>query len=221
MHLSHDFAILFDMDGVIVDSNPAHKIALKQFCTKHGFDLSEEYLLQHIYGRTNRQWLTQVFGELPPATLAAYAEEKEALYRTLYAADIRPVSGLVEFLESLDHHGIARAIGTSAPPANVSFTLEHTGIKRFFNTIIDETQVSRGKPDPEIYLKAAAALNQLPERCVVIEDSLSGIEAGKAAGARVIAITTTHTPAEVQHADMIISDFTELSVDGIRSLIKQ
>lgn len=203
-------AFLFDMDGVIIDSNPFHKIALKQFCKKYGYDLDEELLREKIYGRTNKDWLTNLFGDLESAKLKAYADEKEQLFRDIYANDIKPVDGLREFLIKLDEYNIARAIATSAPRANVDFTLEKTGIQKYFDTILDDSFVTEGKPNPQIYLKTAAALNFKPEHCIVIEDSLSGVMAGKNAGCKVIGITTTHTEEELSETDLIIKNFEEL-----------
>lgn len=200
-------AFLFDMDGVIIDSNPVHKVALKQFCSKYGFELSEEHLRERIYGRTNKDWIPALFGALSPEKVAAYAWEKEALFRELYTETIAPLAGLTDFLAKLDEHRIGRAIATSAPRENVDFTLEKTGISRFFETILDESFVSRGKPDPEIYLKTAAALGYRPGDCIVLEDSLSGVKSGKAAGCKVVALSTTHTAEELNEADLVIEDF--------------
>ena len=91
-------AFIFDMDGVIVDSNPTHKIALKQFCAKHGYELTEQQLREKIYGRTNRDWLLNLFGDLSEETIREFAAEKESLFRELYH-DIKPVEGLVSFLQ--------------------------------------------------------------------------------------------------------------------------
>lgn len=203
-------AFLFDMDGVIVDSNPFHKIALKQFCKKYGHDLDETQLLEKIYGRTNKDWLKNVFGELDPATMKKYADEKELLFRELYKNDIQPVDGLLNFLDRLNELKVAKAIATSAPIENVEFTLSKTGMKKYFATILDESFVSKGKPDPEIYLKTAAALGFAPENCIVIEDSLSGIKAGKNAGCKVVGITTTHTKEEMTETDLVIHNFVDL-----------
>ncbi len=214
------FAIIFDMDGVIVDSNPYHKVALKQFCKKCGFELTDEQLLQKIYGRTNREWITNLMGILPEEMILAYAEEKEDLYRHIFATDIKPVKGLIEFLDRLDHHQIARAIGTSAPQSNVEFTLSKTKTSRYFNIILNDTSITHSKPHPEIYLKAAKALGLPNSQCIVIEDSLSGVEAGQAAGSKVIGITTTHSRKELAHTDLVIDDFEELSIGMLEDLIK-
>jgi len=205
-----EVAFLFDMDGVIIDSNPFHKIALKQFCKKYGYDLTEEQLLQRIYGRTNKDWITNVFGSLAPDRLRMYADEKELLFRELYAADVKPVEGLIPFLEKMKMQNFERAIATSAPRGNVDFTLDKTGTRKFFTTVLDEAHVTHGKPNPEIYLKTAAAIGYAPERCIVIEDSLSGVKAGKSAGCKVIGITTTHSASELSETDLIIENFNGL-----------
>jgi len=203
-------AFLFDMDGVIMDSNPVHKIALKQFCRKYGFDLTEDQLREKIYGRTNKDWIPAVFGSISKDQIARYADEKEALFRELYADSIRPLEGLKAFLEKLEKGGIKRAIATSAPRANVDFTLDKTGLRSYFNTILDESFVEKGKPDPEIYLKTSKALGIDPTRCIVLEDSLSGVDSGKAAGCKVIGITTTHTAEELKAADKVVTNFEGL-----------
>jgi beta-phosphoglucomutase len=196
------------MDGVIVDSNPFHKIALKQFCSKHGRHLTEDELREKIYGRRNQDWLTNVFGSLEPGKLKAYADEKEALFREVYENDIKPLDGLRAFLKGLHDNGIARAIATSAPRANVDFTLSKTGIGNYFNTILDDSFVENGKPHPEVYLKAAEALNFEPAQCVVFEDSLAGVEAARKAGCKVVGITTTHRADELKDTDLTIDNFT-------------
>jgi HAD superfamily hydrolase (TIGR01509 family) len=198
------------MDGVIIDSNPFHKISLKQFCKKYGYDLTEEQLREKIYGRTNKDWIVNVFGPLDEQKLRAYGEEKEALFREIYQHDIKPVDGLVAFLQKLEALGLPRAIATSAPRTNVDFTLSKTGTGKYFPVILDESFVSKGKPDPEIYLKTAAALKFEPANCIVFEDSLSGVRAGKSAGCKVVGITTTHTREELHETDLVIDDFTNL-----------
>ena len=211
------FAFVFDMDGVIVDSNPYHKIALREFCGKHGYTLTETELREKIYGRANKDWIPNLFGRIDPSLAKRYADEKESLFREIYAPHIQAVPGLIEFLDELDRSHIARAIATSAPRANVDFTLDRTGISHYFEVILDESLVNKGKPDPEIYLKTAKALNLPPNQCVVIEDSLSGVEAATAAGSRVSAITTTHSKAEFPPVDLVIDNFVGLSPKGVIS----
>ncbi|MDN5212561.1 HAD family phosphatase [Fulvivirgaceae bacterium BMA12] len=214
-----DFAVIFDMDGVLIDSNPYHKKALIQFCQSHGYNLTEEELKARIYGRTNKDWITNLFnGEVTGEELKRYADEKEALFRQLYEGFVEPVTGLETFLQMLESQDITRAIATSAPRANVDFTLQQTGMGKFFTTILDDSNVEHGKPDPEIYLKTASAIHYDPENCVVIEDSLSGVMSAKQAGAKVIGITTTHSKDELSSTDLVIDDFTALNIEVIESI---
>jgi beta-phosphoglucomutase len=216
-----DFAIIFDMDGVIVDTNAFHKKAIHQFCRKYGFELTEEQLRTSVYGRTNKDWITNLFGTLSENELQAYAEEKEQLFREMYAPYIKPVKGLVAFLEKLVNASIPRAIATSAPRANVDFVLDKTMLGKYFDTILDERMVTHGKPDPEIYLKTALALGFPNDRCIVIEDSLSGVTAGVKSGSKVIGITTTHTQEELTEASIVINDFDELSLSDLTNILQK
>ena len=213
------FHVIFDMDGVLVNSNPAHKQAIQEFCTKYGFQLSEDQMKTNIYGRTNKEWITNLFGTLAPTALQQYATEKEALYRTIFAPTIAEVAGLTNFLAQLQRHGIRRAIATSAPLVNVEFTLKALGIEpSFFEVIVDESWVEHGKPNPEVYLKTAQALGVPVTECIVFEDSLSGVAAGVAAGMKVVGITTTHTPTELAQTAFAVPNFEGLQVERLAQL---
>jgi HAD superfamily hydrolase (TIGR01509 family) len=217
----NSFAVIFDMDGVIVDSNPYHKEALKEFCDSRGYHLSEAEMREKIFGRTNKDWLTRLFGkEISPGELRQFEEEKESLFRQLIEPHIKPVDGLLSFLESLEENQIPRAVATSAPPANVSFTLEKTGTARFFSFVINGNDVSHSKPHPEIYLKTAAAIDFSPHCCLVIEDSLSGVAAAREAGCQVIGITTTHSKDELRHTQKVIDNFYEIRVEELEQFFK-
>lgn len=204
------YAVIFDMDGVIIDSNPFHKISLRQFCEKYGYHLSDQELINKIYGRTNKDWIANLFGALSKEELSRYGEEKEALFREIYKNDISALRGLPEFLESLKENNIPIAIGTSAPRSNVDFVLASTGLEKYFSVILDESNVEQGKPNPEIYLKVAAKLGYEPSRCIVFEDSLSGVESAQRAGSKVVGVATTHSFDELNHTDFVIQDFMDL-----------
>lgn len=215
------FAVLFDMDGVIVDTNPAHKIAILKFCDTHNKRLSDEELVKYIWGRTNKEWIRYLFGEdTSDAQLKVYADEKELLFRTIYEPDVKLLNGLQAFLDMLKQNNIPMAVGTSAPRTNVDFIFKHTGIEKYFDAVLDEAFVTIGKPNPEIYIKAAKALNYDPADCIVLEDSFAGVKAGKAAGSKVIGITTTHSDQELipVGADLTASDFTSLSIEDLPTL---
>lgn len=209
------------MDGVIVDTNPAHKKAILQFCNTYKKQLTDEELAKYIWGRTNKEWIRHLFGEeTSDAQLKVYADEKELLFRTIYEPDTKLLPGLKSFLDLLKQNNIPMAVGTSAPRANVDFVFKHTGIEKYFDAVLDETFVTIGKPNPEIYIKAAKALNLDPADCIVAEDSFAGVEAGKRAGSKVIGITTTHTDDELiqKGADLTAADFTTLSLNDLSNL---
>lgn len=208
----NSYAVIFDMDGVIVDTNPYHKISLRQFCERYGYQLSDEELVNRVYGRTNNEWIRNLFGPLPKDRILELGEEKEALFREIYKEVIQPLPGLESFLQQLQQHEVPVAIGTSAPRSNVDFVLQGTRLTSYFPVILDQSDVEHGKPNPEIYLKVAARLKMPPEHCLVFEDSLSGVESAQRTGARVVGVTTTHTHAELAHTDYSIDNFLNLSV---------
>ncbi|MGK7393629.1 MAG: HAD family hydrolase [Candidatus Cyclobacteriaceae bacterium M3_2C_046] len=213
------FGVIFDMDGVMVDSFRPHLKATRIFAQKHGFELSEETIRVKYFGRRNQDWMPDLFqASLSRQEIDQLAQEKEAVYREIYAPDIQPVDGLLDFLKLLKSHHIPTAVGTSAPRENLDFVLEATNTRALFDALLDDSMVNNGKPNPEIYLKAAKALNLPPTQCIVIEDSHSGIEAGKRAGARVIGITTTHCAGELPPADLIIGNFFELDYQKLLDL---
>ena len=214
------FAVIFDMDGVIVDTNPYHRLALKEFCEKHGYHLSDDYLKAKIFGRTNADWLGELFqGNLSDKQLREYEEDKEQLFRDIYLPHIKPLDGLVKFLYHLNENLIPCAIATSAPKSNVDFILDQLQIRGFFQTIIHGNMIKRSKPHPEIYQKTVKILGLPARRVVVFEDSLSGVESALQAGCRVVGITTTHSREELRHTQMVINDFDHLSISELQKLI--
>lgn len=213
------FAVLFDMDGVIVDSNPVHKIAIERFCKKYNLELTDEKLINKVWGRQNKDWIPAVFErEIEPKALEEYSREKEKLFRDLYEKEIQPLPGLEKFLQELEQKNIPKAIATSAPLENVDFVLEKTGLRKYFTTILHDTFVTKGKPDPEIYIKTAAALNFDPKDCIVLEDSLSGVKSGLNAGCKVVGVLTTHSKEELNETHLTIKDFKELKISDLERL---
>lgn len=210
--------ILFDMDGVIADTNPFHKITIQQFCTQHGIETTDSFLEEKVYGRVNKEWIPELFGAITTAESEKLADEKEALFREIYAPHLAALEGLLDFLRLLQDNRISAAIATSAPLENATFILSGLNISHFFDAVLHSAHVEQGKPHPEIYLKAAAALGQKPVDCIVIEDSISGVLAGKAAHCKVIGVTTTHTREELGAIDMGIDNFVGLSLSDLKNL---
>ena len=208
-------AALFDMDGTLVDNTLAHMRAFEIFCARYGVTGWKEKLSQ-AFGMGNDDIMRLIMPAelIRERGLASLAEEKEAIYREIYAPEIRPVKGLVPLLESLRAAGVRCAVGSSGCRANVDFVLEKCRIGEFFDARISGDRVTRCKPDPEIYLTAAAALGMAPADCVVFEDAKAGIESARRAGVgRVVALATT-LPREVLErgtdADVIGETFADL-----------
>jgi len=213
------FSAVFDMDGVIVDNRDFHFRAWEAFARGHGLPFDAEYFKNNLFGRVNREILKGLFkAELAPDEAARYAREKEALYRKLYKGHVRPAAGLVELLEELKSAGITTAVATAAPRINLDLVLDEARLRPYFDALIDIGSVQRGKPAPDLYLKAAEALGRRPEGCVAFEDSYPGVAAALAAGLQVVGVTTTHTAAELGRVRLAVADFRSLSIGKLRSL---
>lgn len=216
-------AALFDMDGVLVDNHHFHMESWQQFAARYERTITPDQYAQFINGRVAADSMPYVMQRpLVANELHTLAEEKEAIYRALYAQTLAPTPGLIDFLTALKSHNVPMAVGTSAPVSNIAFTLDGTGIRSYFSAIVDASMIHRGKPDPEIYLAAAQVLGVSPERCVVFEDAFSGIEAGLRAGMAVVALATTHSRAELTttKAQLIIDDFTQLTYEKMVELVE-
>ena len=190
--LAEGLALIFDMDGVIIDSNPAHRESWAAFNRRYGVETTEE-MHHRMYGKRNDDIVRDFFGpHLPDEEVASMGAAKEALYRDLIADRIEDllVPGLRAFLDELE--GAPMAVASNAEPANVDFLLDRAGLRRFFRAVVDGHQVNNPKPDPEIYLRAAALLHVAPANCIVFEDSYSGVAAARAAGMRIVGVRTTH-----------------------------
>lgn len=204
-------AVLFDMDGVVVDNLPYHVDAWLLFCERHNIPLTREVFYRELNGMNSKdtfEWFYQK--EMSRVEVEVLEEEKEILYRGFYKEHMKPAAGLVTFLKALRAHGIKTALATSAGPGNIDFIVDGLGIRDQFDAIIGGAEVRKGKPDSEIYLKAAALVGVDPADCWVIEDSLQGIASGLNAGMQVVGITTSHTAEELAHTHWIAADFVDL-----------
>lgn len=204
-------AVIFDMDGTMVDNNEFHKRAFQAFCRRYGKTLSDEAFMNKFVGRHNNQLMPMVFEKnLSQEEIAKYGEEKEAIYRELYATYVTPVKGLYAFLAALKQREIKLAIATGAILENRNFVLQAIGLIDTFHEVVGGEEVINGKPAPDVFLLTAKKLGVSPQKCVVFEDAPAGITAAKRAGMQAIAISTTHKKEELKKADLVIKDFSEL-----------
>jgi beta-phosphoglucomutase len=216
-------AVIFDMDGVIVDTNPHHRIAWRNYYERYGKTLSDADFVEHVSGKHNDDILGHLFAEKTLTTEESkqLAYEKEALFRELYRPVITPVAGLIPFLKALKSANILTAVATSAPVENLDFVMDALGIRAYFDALLNESMVSHPKPDPEIYQKAMALLGVEPTDSIIFEDSMTGIQAAKASGATVVGIATTQSPDELRpFVDDIALNFTEMTLNRLEKLVK-
>lgn len=184
--------MIFDMDGVIVDSMPFHSRAWEAYLERLGMDAN--LLNSRMHGKHNDELLREFLGESAKAEdIRRMGEEKEALYRQLIGPGLEAqlLPGIREFLGRFD--GLPKAVASNAIGANVEFVLRRTELSKHFRVVLNGEQVQRGKPDPEIYLKAADLLHKSPSDCIVFEDSQTGIDAALSAGMTVVAINSHRT----------------------------
>ena len=207
-------AVLFDMDGVVCDNMPLHRQVWREFVRSRGLAPSEDEI-RGLDGRRAADIITSLFGELPAAEVAALADAREGLYRgSLPTATLPPVPGIEAFLGWLGERGVPRVLATSATPTNVALVLERLALAASFEAVVTAADVTRGKPDPEVYLTAAARAGVAPGRCLVVEDALPGVRAAKAAGAACLGLTTSEGPDALlaAGADWTAPDFTFLAL---------
>ncbi len=218
--MMNDFAVIFDMDGVLVDNNKYHNIAWLEFCKRKNFKVTTEDITSR-FGNLNDEYFRFLYGKpLPKEESNRLGEEKEAIYREIYAKDIQPAKGLINLLKDLKAREFKLAVATSANRNNLDFVLDKTKIRGFFDVLVDSSMVSKGKPNPEVFLKAADLLNIPVSNCMVFEDSVHGVEAACNAKMKVIALTTTFPAEKLKAANLIIKGFPEIGVKTILDVLK-
>ncbi len=206
------------MDGVLVDSTAAHYEAWRRIGEKEGIPYPRD-LFDRTYGMHNRQTIPQWLGRsVSEEESERLANEKESLYRELAVSRLKPIPGVVRLVQQLIGAGYRLAVGSSGPKANVLLALQILGLESSFGVHISGDDVTEGKPHPEIFLKAARALNLPPRDCLVIEDAPPGIQAAHSAGMAVVAINSSRPASLLSEADLVISDFAQLTISQIDSL---
>lgn len=185
-------AVIFDIDGTLVDNMHLHAEAFAVFAERHGLPPLTREDRARIDGRRNSEIFPILFNrEVPREEWLAYEQEKEGLYRELSRGRLEPMKGLHRLIERLTDLDIPVALATSAPKLNVEHTLAELGLAGDFSIIVRGDEVGRGKPAPDVFIEAARRLGVGAEDCLVFEDAPMGVEAAHAAGMRVVALTTS------------------------------
>ena len=211
--------VIWDLDGVIVDSAPFHFEAWREFTASKGKTYTQEDF-KKTFGMRNEDILFYIFGErLERKFLNPWSDEKEERFRELIQGKVKPFPGVLPLVRSLNVAGYRQGIASSTPLKNISLILTSLRIIDVFNAIISGGEVARGKPDPEVFLKAAAGMSVAPDRCLVIEDAAAGIEAAKRAGMKSIGVTNTLSREQLASADRVVRSLEEVNMRIIAQLL--
>jgi beta-phosphoglucomutase len=211
--------VIFDLDGVLIDSGWAHKQAWFDLAEKEGLRMSDEFFY-NTFGMQNVQIIPMLVGkDLPPDELENLSEWKEQRYRSLISGKLVLSPGAEDLLHELKENGFLLAIGSSAPKANLDIIFQRLKLDHYIDAAVTKEEVAKGKPDPETFLRAARKLSLAPRDCVVVEDAIPGIEAGRAAGMMVVALTTTRDREDLLGADMVVDGLNELKAADFVGLL--
>jgi beta-phosphoglucomutase len=216
-----DKGVIFDMDGVLVNSYQAHYESWRILGRHHGREITEQAFAA-TFGQTSREIIRGYWGDsIGEEQVAQFDQQKEALYRDILRKHFPEMPGVSDLLRRLHEAGFALAIGSSGPPENVQVVRQYLGAGDLFQASVNGMDVTHGKPQPDIFLAAAHKLNLPPDRCAVVEDAPVGVEAARRAGMAVVAITGTAPREKLSAADLVIDDFTRLSPEMIEQIIEK
>lgn len=212
------YAVLWDMDGVLVDTAPFHWQAWERLSGEADFHMAHDNF-RRTFGWRNEEILRDLLGpDIADEQVAALGDRKEALYRDAVRSRVQPLPGAIELLRTLREAGFGQAVASSAPRANVDLILEELEIGADFDAVLCDRDVERGKPDPQVFLRAAERLGVDPARCLVIEDAVMGVRAAKRAGMACLAVSTTHAAQELSEADRVVASLVEVTVTDVQRL---
>jgi beta-phosphoglucomutase len=212
-------AIIFDMNGVIIVDQRYHNQAWAEFCKKYNLSLTNEELKTQVMGKRDQDILDYLFkGNLSNEEINKYSNERYRMAKAIIKGKLVLPEGLIDLLDKLQSRNIPLAIATSAIRGYANFIMNKFRLRKYFSVIITAGDVIEGKPSPEIYLETANKLKINPENCLVIEDSILGVESAKAAGMKVVAITSSFSKEELKGlADYVIDSFSDFDFSLLNS----
>ena len=216
---SATWGAIFDWDGVVVDSSAHHEESWNRLAKEEGRTLPPGHFIKG-FGMKNEAIIPRNLGWTEdPTEINRISLRKEAIYRTIILDwGISPLRGVKLLLDRLEGDGIPCVIGSSTHRLNITTSLEALGWTRYFRSLVTAEDVNLGKPDPQVFLLAAKAMEMRPERCVVFEDAPMGVEAGLAGGMKVVAVTSTHAKTALERAHLVIRRLDELDTHRIEGL---
>lgn len=221
-----EYGLIFDMDGVVIDSNPFHKIAWGKFLKGKGIACDDAYFDNVLSGKTGPTSLQIIFGEdLSESLIEEYLQEVDGNYQAILreSEEELAIEGLYDFLASIQGNGFRLGLATSAPPLNIKLGLEKLGLEGVFEVIVGKADVVQGKPHPEVYLTTVERLGLTVDRCVVFEDSKAGVQSALNAGMPVVGIASGHSKEELlaEGVSLAVENFSQLKLEQVTRLINK
>ncbi len=210
-------AMIWDLDGVIIDSADEHRRAWQRLAREEGVTLTDADFWA-TFGKRNDDIFAILWGPLSPEELRRLADRKEAYFRELIRETAAPLPGAMELMQSLHEAGFSQALASSAPIENIQLISDVLGLERYLSVLVSGETVPRGKPAPDIFLKAATELGVEPARCLVIEDAVAGVEAAHAAGMRCISVAGNRDLPGLRKAELMVRSLVEVDVERVRAL---
>jgi beta-phosphoglucomutase len=214
-----DYGVIFDMDGVLIDSFEPHRRSWQQMARERGIEMTDEQFAA-TFGRTSRDIIRHFWGEgVSDEQIRQMDDRKEALFRDLLREQLPVMPGALELIDDLATHGFKLGVGSSGPPENVNLVVDSLGLRDHLSGIVTGMDVTRGKPDPQVFLLTAERMKVDPARCAVVEDAVHGITAARRAGMKAVALTGTAPRAALAAADLVVDSLTELGAARVAKLI--
>ena len=210
-------AVIWDLDGVIIDSADEHRRAWQRLARETGVTMTDADFWA-TFGKRNDDIIPLIWGNISPQQLQELANRKEFYFREFVREAAAPLPGSMELMRGLHEIGFLQALATSTPIENIQLIEELLHLDRYLTAFVSGETVARGKPAPDIFLKAAEELHISPSLCLVIEDAVAGVQAALAAGMRCIAVAGDRDLPGLRAADLVVKDLTEVSVEQVRSI---
>ena len=214
---NHIHAVIWDLDGVIIDSGDEHRQAWQRLAREEGVPLSDAQFWA-TFGQRNDAIIAHLWGPLPQQQVQELADRKESYFRDIIGRTVTALPGSLELMSALQAAGYKQGLGSSTPIANLNLISEVLGLSRYLSVLVSGETVPRGKPAPDLFLKVAEQLGVAPTHCLVIEDAVAGVQAAHAAGMRCIAVAGDRDLPGLRAAELMVKSLTEVSVERIRQI---
>jgi len=212
------FGVIFDLDGVLVDTGWAHRQAWYDLAAKEGLEMSDAFF-RRTFGMQNAAILPMLRPDISREEMERLSDWKEQRYRELVPEHLKLAEGAQALLNDLKRHEFRLAIGSSAPPENLNIFWDRLALGNYFDARVTKEEITESKPSPQTFLKAAEKLALRPACCAVVEDAVQGVRAARAAGMPVVAVTTTRSRRDLAEADRVVDSLSELKASDFLALL--